>query len=203
MGEFDKGYWEEHWAPTVGKDSAELPVNPYIPTETKHLTVGTALDAGCGTGAEALWLAANGWVVTGADISANALTTGAARASAANLTDQIEWVEADLGRWETDRRWDLVVTSYAHPDTGQLAFYRRLSSWVAPGGTILIIGHLHGADHGHGHPDGATATLSGIKSLFEGPGWTIDVGYQTVRTVHVRGHSTQLHDVVVRAHSNS
>ncbi|MEK8108388.1 hypothetical protein NKG94_32145 [Micromonospora sp. M12] len=25
----------------------------------------------------------------------------------------------------------------------QLAFYDRISGWVAPGGTLLIVGHLH------------------------------------------------------------
>ena len=43
---------------------------------------GTALDAGCGEGAEATWLASRGWDVTAADISAEALARAAARAVA-------------------------------------------------------------------------------------------------------------------------
>ena len=45
-----------------------------------ELTPGTALDAGCGAGAEAIWLAAAGWQVTAADISSQSLARAAERA---------------------------------------------------------------------------------------------------------------------------
>ncbi|QVQ51370.1 class I SAM-dependent methyltransferase [Spiractinospora alimapuensis] len=211
--EFDKNYWEDHWTPTVGGDGRLLPVNPYVPAETAHLPRGTALDAGCGTGTEALWLAERGWRVTGADISANALATAAGRADAAGLAGQVEWVETDVTRWKPERAWDLVVTSYAHPDIGQLAFYRRIAAWVAPGGTLLIVGHVHdhgqhdhghhghgqhGHGHGHGHPEGATATRAGIAELFPSPEWRVDAAYENTRTVHAGGRARQLRDVVVR-----
>lgn len=168
MHEFDKTYWEDHWAPhTAGPAGAagvggQLPVNPYLLVETEHLPAGTALDAGCGTGAEALWLAEHNWQVTGADISAAALAAATDRAANRGLSGRVKWVEADLTTWEPGRCWDLVVTSYAHSQTGQLAFYQRLGSWVAPGGTLLIVGHLHnshnsrhGDHHGSssGHPE--------------------------------------------------
>lgn len=210
MHEFDKAYWEDHWAPAMASGAGPgLPVNPYLPAETRDLPVATALDAGCGTGAEALWLAEHGWRVTGADISAAALAAAADRAAEAGLAGRVEWVEADLTRWEPGRTWDLVVTSYAHPHTGQLAFYQRIAAWVAPGGTLLIVGHLHDpndrhASHdphgGHGHPDGATATEAGITGLFEDPAWQVDTSYDTTRTVKAGGRAVHLHDVVVRAH---
>jgi len=203
MEQFDRNYWENHWAPTTVGQDRSLPVNPYLPAETTHLPVGTALDAGCGAGTEAIWLAEQGWQVTGADISATALATATDRAASVGLDDRIEWVETDLTRWEPDRHWRLVVTSYAHPDTGQLAFYQRISSWVAPGGTLLIVGHLHGHGHdghGHDHPDGATATLAGITGLFTAPAWRIDMSYEKTRTVHPGGRAVQLRDVIVRAH---
>lgn len=200
MDEFDKSYWESHWAPTAAGDDRGLPVNPYLPAETMHLPVATALDAGCGTGTEALWLAGQGWQVTGTDISETALRTAARRAEEAGLADRVEWIETDLTSWEPDRGWDLVVTSYAHSDTGQLAFYQHIASWVAPGGTLLIVGHLHGSDHGHGHPQGATATQAEITDLLTMPRWRIDASYDKTRTVHAGGRAAQLHDVIVRAH---
>lgn len=206
MRQFDKTYWEDHWGTASGSEGRSLPVHPYLPTETAHLPAGTVLDAGCGTGTEALWLAEQGWHVTGADISPTALTTAAGRSAAAGLEDRIEWVEADLARWEPDRRWDLVVTSYAHADTGQLAFYQRIASWVTSGGTLLIIGHLHDqpAQHHHHaptsrHPEDATATLAGITGLFAAPAWRIDASYENTRSVHARGHAVQLRDVIVCA----
>lgn len=198
--QFDKTYWEDHWAPARDGHSRDLPVNPYVPAETLHLPRGTVLDAGCGMGTEALWLAEQGWQVTAADIAAPALATAAARAAAAGLDAQIEWVEADLSRWEPERSWDLVVTSYAHADNGQLAFYRRIASWVASGGSIVVVGHLHGRGHqGHEHPEDATATLTAVTDLFTGPDWRIQASYENTRTVGHGDQSTQLRDVIVRA----
>lgn len=201
MAEFDKTYWDRHWNPTTSSGVRELPVNPYLASETAHLPPGTALDAGCGTGAEAIWLAGQGWQVTAADISQTALNTAQARAAATDAITPIDWVEADLSRWEPERTWDLVVTSYAHPEIGQLPFYRRIASWVAPGGTLLVVGHLHDHQHDghHGHPENASATVEAITNLFDAPGWLIDTAYEHTRTVHPGGTPVELRDVIVRA----
>ncbi len=229
---FDQEYWERHWTPDAetGEDTRRLaPVSPYLEAEIGHLRPATALDAGCGTGTEAFWLAHRGWQVTGADISATALTAAAVRADAEGMAGRVSWTEADLTQWEPGRTWDLVVTHYAHPESGQLDFYKRIASWVAPGGTLLIVGHLHaphaghhahgehGVDSGHGdhgepreqdghdgqagsgHPEGSTATLAGITGLFSVPGWSVERGYENTRTVEVPGRSVTLQDVVVRA----
>ena len=198
--QFDQTYWEDHWA---SRTPHAMPVNPYLVATTAELTAGSALDAGCGTGTEARWLAEAGWQVTGVDISTTALTYARASSSAVGLNSQVEWVHADLGRWEPQRRWDLVFTNYAHPDTGQLALYRRMASWVAPGGTILIVahgpGHEHGQPHAGAHPAEATATVEAITQLFSVPDWSIDASYEHTRTVRVGQRALQLDDVVVRA----
>ena len=204
MNEFDKDYWEEQWGPATAVRRRQLPVNPYLTAETAHIPVGTALDAGCGTGTEALWLAEQGWDVTAADISTTALTEARARAAAAGAGERVDWVETDLSQWEPGRTWDLVVTNYAHVEIGQLPFYRRTTSWVSPGGTLLIVGHLHGHhdDHhlGHDHPEDATATLEAITNLFSAPQWRIEAGYEHTRTVHPSGSPMRLRDVIVCAH---
>lgn len=200
--EFGKTFWEDHWARSAAGEQPTLPVNPYLLAETSHLATGTALDAGCGTGSEAVWLAEHGWLVTGADISATALAIAAERATAAGVDGRIEWVEADLTRWQPARAWDLVVTGYVHASIDQLALYRRIASWVAPGGTMLIVGHLSGHHDSHGsheHPEGATASRDGIPSVFAAPGWRVDADYENVRTVHAGGHRVRLRDVIVRA----
>lgn len=202
MNEFDKDYWEEQWRPAAAVRRRRLPVSPYLTAETAHLPVGTALDAGCGTGTEALWLAEQGWDVTAADISATALAEARARAAAAGAGERVDWVETDLSQWEPGRTWDLVVTNYAHAEIGQLPFYRRIASWVAPAGTLLIVGHLHDhhrdVHHGHDQPEGATATLEGITNLFASSEWRIDSAYQHTRTVRPGGSPVQLRDVIVR-----
>ena len=238
--DFDKEYWEQHWGEgaaektTAGEpassgaaaESFEVPVNPYLASELAELTPRTVLDAGCGTGAEAIWLAAHGWAVTGADISGAALGQAAERAALAGIPNQILWVEADLTTWQPDGLFDLVVTNYAHPSIPQLDFYERISQWVAPGGTLLIVGHLHD-EHGHdghdGHTHGApskdghahdaasaghdhdqppaeaTVTLAAIAARFSPTEWAHETAAEHERTLTgAHGATRTLSDAVVR-----
>lgn len=169
--EFDADYWQAHWREAgVAGGARQLPASPYIDSELGELAPGTALDAGCGEGAEALALAARGWRVTGADISAEVL--GRARAQGERTQGEragasVTWLQADLGRWEPAEPLDLVTTFYAHPDIPQLDFYARIAEWVAPGGTLLIVGHLQGgAGHarGHGHAAGTGREHGGERA---------------------------------------
>jgi len=183
-----------------------MPAHPYLRDVAAGLTVGTALDAGCGVGSEALWLAERGWQVTGADISATALGIAAERARVLELAGEVTWVETDLGTWEPEHQWDFVMTNYAHPDSGQLEFYARLGQWVAPGGTLLIVGHLHDAAHGHtdehtdahgAPPAAAQVTGTAITAQFDLAEWQLVSSTEHHRTVGTGPHAKQLHDAVV------
>lgn len=201
---FDKDYWESHWQKALERGAGrEIPPNPYLANETSSLVPGAALDAGCGEGAEALWLAAQGWEVTAADISSEALARASERASKAGVSDRVRWIEADLSTWEPDTRFDLVTTHYAHPAMPQLAFYERISDWVAPGGTLLIVGHLHTPDTGHSHghpPEEASVTAASITASLHPALWDVLTAAEQVRSLSNRaGGAVQLHDVVVRA----
>jgi SAM-dependent methyltransferase len=104
-------------------------LDPVLPRE------GRALDAGGGSGRNALWLAARGLAVTLADVSDVALSRAAREASARGLalaTAQVdlEEVAPPLGPW------DLVVVLY---------FLHRplltaLPALLAPGG-LLVVAH--------------------------------------------------------------
>ena len=97
---FDKDYWERHWeqAPDAALEDAESSApNPHLIRAASGLEPSTALDAGCGTGTEATWLAAHGWQVTGADISGAALAQASERAEQAVRVRQ-----GDLGRGGPD-----------------------------------------------------------------------------------------------------
>ena len=203
---FDKYYWEQHWNRTPSRVRIPPP-NPYLREETRNLTPGTALDAGCGAGAEAIWLAIQGWRVTAVDISGTALSGASERAEAASVSDRLTWVETYFTTWGPEDRWDLVVTNYAHPAVPQLEFYEHISKWVAPGGTLLIVGHLHdhtATDSGHQSPHGATATPSGITAVLDKPKWDVNTAQKHTRALtSPGGHQIQLHDVVVRATRHS
>jgi SAM-dependent methyltransferase len=211
---FDKDYWESHWQEANGPaPGGEIVPNPYLARAISGLAPGTALDAGCGEGAEAIWLATHGWQVTAADISTGAL----ARASDCSrrgcaAPERVQWVEADLSVWEPGEQFDLVTTHYAHPAMPQLAFYERISCWVAPGGTLLIVGHLHTSEtpghghsegqpgHGHNPPEEVSLTAASITVGLDATRWDIVTADEPIRTVTNRaGGTVQLDDVVVRA----
>lgn len=204
--ELDQGYWDAHWE--TADSHAMLPPNPYLVREVGELSPGTALDAGCGEGVEAIWLGSAGWAVTAVDIAVEPLARARERAVALGLGDDtIRWVQTDLSTWEPSGSFDLVTTHYAHPAIPQLEFYDRLSAWVAPGGSLLVVGHLHGdhgADHAHGHahapPAEASATADRVTARFDPDLWDVVTAEERSRTVETPdGREVTLHDVVVRA----
>jgi len=113
----------------------------------------------------------------------------------------VHWVRADLSTWEPDLRYDLVTTHYAHPAMPQLEFYRRISSWVAPGGTLLVVGHAHGHHHEDDQPPAeASATAAAITALLDPDEWNVETAVELDRTTPgPRGRTASLHDVIVRA----
>ena len=204
--DFDRGYWDEHWRQAQAAEpqhgaAADAP-NPYLSRETGTLVPGTALEAGCGEGAEAIWLASTGWRVTAVDIAPTALARASERARDSDVDERVQWVEADLTDWDPGTQFDLVTTHYAHPSIPQLAFYDRIARWVGPGGTLLIVGHLHTADSGHGHhaPGEASATVAEITAGLDATEWQVLTAEEHSRTLLSReGRAVPLRDVVVRA----
>lgn len=214
---FDKDYWERHWEPGPPQGPGRrrtAPPNPHLVRETDGLAPGTALDVGCGAGTEALWLASTGWRVVGVDISAAALAQAGARAAQSGAATAVEWVEADVASWEPRRSFDLVTTHYTHPELPPWEFYGRLASWVAPGGTLLVVAHAAAADPGHDagdHPHhhephrhepaaGTAVTAAEIRGCLDPTQWRVETAETRERTVTGQdGGELTLTDVIVRA----
>ncbi|HEX4519642.1 MAG TPA: class I SAM-dependent methyltransferase [Gaiellaceae bacterium] len=144
---YDRGYWDELWARVLREHPdrvAGRPPNAHLTRELSGLEPGRALDAGCGHGSDTLWLAAHGWRVTAVDFSAAALAHARSTAEAAGpeLAARIEWIEADLATWTPQTgRFELVVSLYVHVAGTVAEMVRRLAAAVAPGGTLLLVGH--------------------------------------------------------------
>jgi len=116
--------------------------NGTLVQEAGALAPGRALDVGAGEGADALWLAEQGWEVTACDISGNALARVAAEADRRGLVIRCLHGDAsDPDAFGTDT-YDLVSLQYGSfhrtPDQRGL---RNLLGVVAPGGTLLVVGH--------------------------------------------------------------
>ena len=146
MSEYDRDSWERRWSQALRAhgDRAQRPPNAHLTAEIGELRPGRALDAGCGHGSDALWLATCGWQVTAVDFAATALAHGRSTAEAAGpgVAGRIDWVEADLATWTSQRdAYDLVLCLYVHAAGSVEGLVRRMATGVAPGGTLLLAGH--------------------------------------------------------------
>jgi SAM-dependent methyltransferase len=147
MSDYDQDFWEERWSRALREHEDRVrqrPPNAHLTAEVGDLPPGRALDAGCGHGSDALWLAARGWQVTAVDFAATALAYArtTAEAMGPELAERIDWVEGDLETW-TPRPdgYDLVACLYVHAAGSVEELVRRLATGVARGGTLLLAGH--------------------------------------------------------------
>lgn len=142
--------WNQRYAEKELVWSAEP--NRFLEREVTGLEQGTALDLACGEGRNAIWLAEQGWEVTGVDFSDVGIEKGRAIAKRRNV--DLEWVVADATEYEPRQTFDLVTILYLH--TGAEERERWMSharSAVSPGGLILYIGHdRSNIEHGVGGP---------------------------------------------------
>jgi 2-polyprenyl-3-methyl-5-hydroxy-6-metoxy-1,4-benzoquinol methylase len=147
MPAYDRSFWEERWSQALhehGDRVARRPPNAHLIAEVGDLRPGRALDAGCGHGSDALWLAARGWRVTAVDFSAKALqhARSTAEAMGPDIVERVDWVQADLATWTPrQNEYDLVVCLYVHVAGPVEEMVQRLATGVARGGTLLLVGH--------------------------------------------------------------
>ena len=181
--------------------------NPHLVSEAADLPPGKALDAGCGEGADAIWLAEHGWQVTAVDFSTVALERGAARACevGAEVAQRITWEHADLTDWVPPARsYDLVSAQFMQlPSDQRELLFRRLAAAVSPGGTLLIVGH---------HPSDLETTVrrprapelfytgSDVAALLDPESWDVIVNAARERPVtDSECRPVLVHDTVLRA----
>ena len=173
-------------------------VNGPLPVEVDGLAPGRALDVGCGEGGDAIWLARAGWAVTGLDPSAVALERAAAAAAQAGV--EIRWVTG--GVTDIDGTYDLVAAHYPaiKRSPGELEVAALLAA-VAPGGTLLVVGH--GPDNpefarSRGF-DPADYVLPHTVAPHLGDAWEVQVRELRERVLPTPAGSPWTHDVVLRA----
>jgi SAM-dependent methyltransferase len=194
---FGRGYWEDRYgAPGLAWSGDP---NPVLVAEVTPLAPGRALDIGSGEGGDALWLAMRGWSVTGVDIAINALEKARARTESidASAAARIDWQQHDLTEWAPEPKvYDLVSSQFMHlPEPARSELFRSLAAAVAPGGTLLIVGHDVSDDEEHrAHLPELMFSVDDILAAIEGEGLSVEVSESRER------HSVPaMRDVVVRA----
>ena len=137
VGFFDNAY-RDGGRPTwdIGRPQGAL-----VRLAGSGLIVGSVLDAGCGTGENALYLAARGHRVLGVDVAAAAIERAAGKAADRGLPAEFLLADAlDLGA--LDRTFDTVLDVglfHTLDDAERLRYAASLGTVLGPGGWAFVL----------------------------------------------------------------
>ena len=191
--------WDERYASAEQVWSGRP--NGALVAEVAGLRPGRALDVGCGEGADVVWLAQQGWDVTGLDVSQVALDRAAMHARQAGAS--VRWVHADLVQAQLPAgAFDLVSAQYpALLRTPGDDAERALLAAVAPGGTLLVVHH---ADidpeeaKARGFDPADYVGPADVAALLD-DGWRVEVDEKRSRDITGGAGAHHTHDLVLRA----
>lgn len=194
----DEKYWDDKYRTQEQLWSGDP--NGVLLVEASGLAPGQALDLGCGEGADALWLAGRGWLVTAVDISRVALERAAAVAGDA----KVSWTHGDLVTAPPPAgAFDLVSALYFPLPRTTPAALRSLLAAVAPGGTLLVVGHDLDDAHHHQHAqhelDPADYYRSDEIAAALDETWTVEVNETRPRVSPSPPGAEHINDTVLRA----
>lgn len=141
----------EAWAPLF--DRIYRSPQPGFRTEPNALLVeaasshapGRALDVCTGQGRNALWLASQGWEVSGFDVSPEGIASARRQADAEGLSARFVAASADDFDYAA-RPWDLVAVLYAPVPVADPTYAGMLAGVLAPGGLLVVESFASDAD---------------------------------------------------------
>ncbi len=149
----------EDWDRRYDRDEYvwHLEPNRFLPGLVDDLAAGRALDLACGEGRNSVWLARQGWTVTGVDFSAVGVEKGGRLAADAGV--DVEWLVDDVTTWPgRPAGYDLVIVFYVQlPPADRAAMLRTAALALAPGGRFVMVAHdLENLTAGVGGPQDAS-----------------------------------------------
>ncbi|HEV3462302.1 MAG TPA: class I SAM-dependent methyltransferase [Candidatus Dormibacteraeota bacterium] len=137
---------------------------------TRRLAAGRALDLGCGTGTTSVYMASNGWDVTGVDFVPRPVRVARAKAVAAGLP--VAFLVGDVTRLRElpiEPGFDLLFDQgcfHSLPDRARPAYEREVSRMARSGATFLLyaFGRQPDAHRRRFFPKGIT--IEEVQALF-------------------------------------
>lgn len=139
------------------------------------LPIGAALDLGCGTGTDTIYLASHGWQVTAVDMVPKALAIAERRAAAAGVTPR--FVAGDVTRLPElgiGNGYDLILDFgcfHTLPDDRRAAYVTSIGKVSAPDATLLLFGFRRPPKVSPMH---AGVSIEEIRQRFGTAGWKVD-----------------------------
>lgn len=195
---FAREDWDARYAQKELVWSAEP--NRRFAAEVEALRPGRALDLACGEGRNAIWLAERGWQVTGVDFSEVAIAKATALAASRGV--DVEWVVADvLDDPAAGAAFDLVAVLYLQlPRDEMLRAVRTAADAVAPGGTLVVLGHdTSNLTRGHGGPKDTSVLYTADDLLPALDGLVVECAEAVERTVPLPDGEAIAIDAFLRA----
>ena len=126
-------------------------VNAILAQVAEDILPGTALDLGCGEGADVLWLAHRGWHAVGVDIAQGAIIRARATAEATQLEEgRAQFLRSDLSVLTQERRpeeltgpFELVTASYFQSPVAldRQRILQAAAALVSRSGHLLLTSH--------------------------------------------------------------
>ena len=132
--EYERGRWNYFLLDAAWRRTRFNPNPNTLLVETvRELRPGLALDVNMGEGRNALFLAQQGWRVTGVDYADQALAYARQRAAQSGLTLNTVASELAAYNWGTEQ-WNLLVLCYAD----EQAHAERAYTALRPGGLVVF-----------------------------------------------------------------
>ncbi|HTO01244.1 MAG TPA: bifunctional NAD(P)/FAD-dependent oxidoreductase/class I SAM-dependent methyltransferase [Microthrixaceae bacterium] len=183
--------------------------NGALVSEVADLPVGRALDVGAGEGGDVIWLAEQGWKVTASDVSQRALDRIESVATKRSLALEFRHIDANAPDAFAGDQFDLVSAHYASiPRTPDDRGIRNLTTAVAPGGLLLVVGHdlepmrtqIDTRQHSRAFDPDAYVRVEDIAdALANSSEWKIEVHERRARPSGAASGGQHVDDVVLRA----
>ncbi len=121
--------WHREEPPLLLKEAVEA--------GEKH---GRALDIGCGTGVNSVFMAQLGFSVTAVDFIPEALPFGIRRAEKAGV--KVDFVAADITKYETADKFDLILDAgcfHGFNERYRILYRDKLLGWLSEEGQYVLI----------------------------------------------------------------
>ncbi len=149
--------WDERYATgSLPWDTGQPAPHLVELIERGTIAPGRALEVGCGTGTNALWLAAHGFDVLGVDISARAIAQAEAKREAAGARLRfvvLDFLTAQLDQAPFDFVFDRGVLHVFDDAPARAQFARQVSRVLGKGGHWLsLAGSTEGPERDQGPP---------------------------------------------------
>ena len=165
----DRGHFENSYTGNppwdIGKPQGAI-------AESVDLVISPVLDAGCGTGENALFLAARGHQVTGIDFIEEAIRMARRKAAERGLTVEFHVKDAmTLGDW--DKRFATVIDSglfHVFSEEDRIRYVAGLTHVTEPGGRLLLLCFSNEEPGTHGP---RRVSQREIRAAFDGA-WTVE-----------------------------